>query len=221
MEETEGRLFLAAPRFEFEGLDCFQMRMPVVFMVKYCSISNKEKNEARAKNVLHIFHWRTDPPSTSLRWCKRASPWTTERAGPLNALPHIKRHMSIAPQKTNLPQKRKTVSFHHTDSPYRPIRMFLPSRGRGARGEARAMTRLSPKNGNRNIYTTRPHNPGPSVADWSLKIGNPSGPFQFLMDSRSWMIESKMISSKNRHPCWHSTADSIRSLAKRRKVSLR
>jgi len=166
MEETEGRLFLATPWFEFEGLDCFQMGMPVVFMVKYCSISNKEKNEARAKNVLHVFHWRTDPPSTSLRWRKRASPWTTEPAGPLNALPHIKRHMSIAPPKNNLTPKRKTEPFHHTDSPYRPIRMFSPSRGRGARGEARAMTRLPPKTATETSTPLGLRNPArPAVAD--------------------------------------------------------
>ena len=161
MEETEGRIFLATPWFEFEGLDCFQMGMPVVFMVKYCSISNKEKNEARAKNVLHVFHWRTDPPSTSLRWRKRASPWTTEPAGPLNALSHIKRHMSIAPQKTTLPRKEKrnpfTIPTRHTDQ-----LECSPLAVGGGRGGGEGNDSPPTENGYGNIYTTRPQKPGPS-----------------------------------------------------------
>ena len=89
------------------------------------------------------------------------------------------------------------------------------------------MTSPPTENGHGNTYTTsrediqKPGTTGADCSGWSLKIGNPSGPFQFLRDSRSWMIESKMISSKNRHPCWHSTADSIRSLAKRKNVALK
>ena len=89
------------------------------------------------------------------------------------------------------------------------------------------MTSPPTENGQGNIYTTRPSDiqqPGPSGVDW---VGSPSwaggscGFFQFLIFSRSAIIVSSITSSKNRHPCWHRIADSIRLCASRKNVSRR